>query len=121
MPLSVVGTPERFSVLLMGQEGYPSEGNWRVRDVTEFGAQWRFGGGSNQPGEPDVIDMLVPPGKSQAKILGAYDLAAKKLAAIPMVTLSSRRPAPAALALYLIAGLLLLVPGFRLILKRRFR
>ena len=122
LPLSVVGLPEKFNVLIMGQEGYPSEGNWRVRDVTEMGAQWRFGGGSNQPGEPNVIDMLVPPGQSQSKILKAYDISQKKLAAIPMVSISSAAGGPgtlARLAPYIILGTVLLIIGIERLLSLR--
>lgn len=122
VPISIVGVPEKFNVLIMGQEGFPSEGNWRVRDVTEKGAQWRFGGGSNQPGEPNVIDMLVPPGKSQAKLLKAYDIAQKKLAAIPMVAISSAGAGTstlARLAPFIILGIVLLAIAIEGLLSSR--
>jgi hypothetical protein len=35
--------------------------------------------------DPNVIDMLVPAGRSQEEILGAYDVKAGTLAKVPMV------------------------------------
>lgn len=90
VPIATVGAPTpdwKFNVLVMGQEGYPPEGNWRVREVMERAAQWRFGGGTNQGSDPNVIDLLVPPGARQAAILGRYDTKTGKLAAIPLVPL----------------------------------
>ena len=42
------GNPEEwaFAVVVLGQEGFPSAGVWRVRDVQPAAEQWRFGGGT---------------------------------------------------------------------------
>ena len=33
-----------YAVVVLGQEGYPATGVWRVRDVEATAKQWRFGG-----------------------------------------------------------------------------
>lgn len=90
VPKSIIGTPEPgwgFQVFVMGQEGFPSQGNLRVREVVELAAEWRFGGGDNGLVDPNVIDMLAPSGdaRTQETILGAYSVEARKLAEVPMV------------------------------------
>jgi len=88
VPKSIIGQPEPgwgYQVFVLGQEGYPSEGNLRVREVMEQAAEWRFGGGDNSVYDPNVIDMLVPTGRTQEEILSAYDVSAKKLAVVPMI------------------------------------
>ncbi len=49
-----------FAVMVMGQEGYPSTGVWRIRDVEPNSAQWRFGGGANDLNHTRVIDLIWP-------------------------------------------------------------
>ena len=44
-----------------------------------------FGGGELAPIHPFVVDIIVPEGLSQEKILGDYDVKAKRLASIPAV------------------------------------
>lgn len=98
VPKSIIGTPEPgwgFQVFVMGQEGFPSQGNLRVREVMELAAEWRFGGGDNGIYDPNVIDMLAPGvaagaaaapiPRTQESILSAYDTAARKQAEVPMV------------------------------------
>lgn len=46
--------------MINGQEGFPSVGNWRVRDVNKESAQWRFGGGDDGLSDPNVIDIALP-------------------------------------------------------------
>ncbi|HUW12074.1 MAG TPA: glucodextranase DOMON-like domain-containing protein, partial [Anaerolineae bacterium] len=60
---------------VMGQEGYPSLGVWRIRDVSEEPAQWRFGGAP-----PDstlhtrILDVAYPAGfaVSQEEALSSF-------------------------------------------------
>jgi len=88
VPKSVIGSPKPgwgFQVFVLGQEGYPAQGNLRVREVMAQAAEWRFGGGDDGMYDPNVIDMLVPAGRSQEEILGAYDVKAGTLAKVPMV------------------------------------
>lgn len=66
-------TPEwKILVILCGQEGYPRPGSWRVREVEEEAKQWRFGGGDDFYGDPNIIDMIVPPGTKQEDILSKW-------------------------------------------------
>ncbi|MEA4882057.1 MAG: glucodextranase DOMON-like domain-containing protein [Clostridia bacterium] len=95
VPKSIVGTPEPgwgFQVFVLGQEGYPSQGNLRVREVMEQAAEWRFGGGDNGVFDPNVIDMLVPVGHSQEQTLSNYDAGARRQAEVQMVYPWTTRP-----------------------------
>ncbi|HOJ92357.1 MAG TPA: glucodextranase DOMON-like domain-containing protein [Dictyoglomaceae bacterium] len=66
-------TPDwKIVVIMCGQEGYPRPGNWRVREVEETAKQWRFGGGDDSYGDPNIIDMIVPPGMKQEQILSEW-------------------------------------------------
>lgn len=66
-------TPDwKILVILCGQEGYPRPGSWRVREVEEVAKQWRFGGGDDFYGDPNIIDMLVLPGIKQEEILSKW-------------------------------------------------
>jgi alpha-amylase/alpha-mannosidase (GH57 family) len=67
--------PENWAYIpvLMGQEGFPPPGNWRIRPVEKVAKLWRFGGGPDDYlTHPFVIDMILPQGYSQAKVLGNY-------------------------------------------------
>lgn len=63
-----------FAVVLLGQEGYPSTGVWRVRDVEPNNAQWRFGGAPNDSNHTRVIDLIWPANKTptQEEMLSNY-------------------------------------------------
>ncbi len=63
-----------FAVMVMGQEGYPSTGVWRIRDVEPNSAQWRFGGAPNDLNHTRVIDLIWPAGAStsQEEMLSDY-------------------------------------------------
>jgi len=62
------------AVVMLGQEGYPAAGVWRVRDVNPAGEQWRFGGGPPDVNHTRIIDFLWPAGQepSQESYLGTY-------------------------------------------------
>ena len=67
--------PEKWGYIpvLLGQEGYPPPGNWRIRPVEKEAKLWRFGGGPDDYlTHPFIIDMVVPKGVSQEKILSRY-------------------------------------------------
>jgi alpha-amylase/alpha-mannosidase (GH57 family) len=51
-----------FAVAVLGQEGYPSAGVWRVRDVEQKSAQWRFGGApaDGRRNHTRIIDLIWP-------------------------------------------------------------
>ncbi len=63
VPLGAIpGDPADWAiaVVVLGQEGYPSSGVWRVRDVEASRAQWRFGGSGGQINETRIMDVLWP-------------------------------------------------------------
>lgn len=47
-----------IQVFMLGSEGYPTKTDTYNRVVNEFSAQWRYGGGSDYDGDPNVIDIL---------------------------------------------------------------
>jgi hypothetical protein len=47
-----------YAVAVMSQEGFPSAGVRRVRDVTPTAEQWRVGGGNSAAGDTRIIDAL---------------------------------------------------------------
>ncbi|HPH95222.1 MAG TPA: glucodextranase DOMON-like domain-containing protein [Anaerolineaceae bacterium] len=49
-----------FLAVMMGQEGYPAAGVWRVRDVATDAAQWRFGGAGADSNHTRIIDIAWP-------------------------------------------------------------
>ncbi len=63
-----------YAVVIMGQEGYPSSGVWRIRDVEENAAQWRFGGAGKTTNHSRVIDMVWPDGltPTQSEMLSGF-------------------------------------------------
>lgn len=56
-----------YAAVVLGQEGYPSSGVWRVRDVNEKSEQWRFGGSKADTNHTRVIDMIWPQGDTQTQ------------------------------------------------------
>lgn len=88
VPKAVIGEPQPtwgYQVFILGQEGFPESDSLRVREVKANRAEWRFGGGDDGPYDPNVIDLLAPPGQSQEAILGGYSVTDKRLAVVPMV------------------------------------
>jgi alpha-amylase/alpha-mannosidase (GH57 family) len=78
VPKSVLGdNPETwaYAAVVLGQEGFPSPGVWRVRDVAQVAAQWRFGGAPpDTTNHTRIIDLAWPPDATptQEDMLGAY-------------------------------------------------
>jgi hypothetical protein len=63
VPKEVLGDdPENWSYLavVLGQEGFPSAGVWRVRDVSPSAEQWRFGGAPEDANHTRIIDVVWP-------------------------------------------------------------
>ncbi len=58
------GDPQEWSyaVAVLSQEGYPSAGVWRVRDVQQNAEQWRIGGGTGTITDTRIMDTLWPGG-----------------------------------------------------------
>ncbi|MDO8361735.1 MAG: glucodextranase DOMON-like domain-containing protein [Actinomycetota bacterium] len=57
----------RLGVAVLSQEGYPSAGVDRVRDVQATASQWKLGGGA----ATRIIDLLAPEEGTQEALLGA--------------------------------------------------
>ena len=49
-----------FAVVVLSQEGFPSAGVWRVRDVMQEAEQWRVGGGTGSNLDTRILDLLWP-------------------------------------------------------------
>ena len=68
-----------FQVLILGQEGFPTQDpvSCRIREVLSSPQQWRFGGGDDFYGDPNIIDMLDYEGINQYEVLSKYKSDAK--------------------------------------------
>jgi alpha-amylase/alpha-mannosidase (GH57 family) len=60
--------------VVLGQEGYPASGVWRVRDVEGTAQQWRFGGAPADINHTRIIDLAWSEGvmPTQEEMLSAY-------------------------------------------------
>ena len=61
IPRSILGdNPEewKYSAMVLSQEGYPSGGVQRVRDVNQNAEQWRIGGAAADTNHTRVIDLV---------------------------------------------------------------
>ncbi len=48
-----------YAAMVMSQDGYPSPGVWRVRDVKATAEQWRIGGGSDTAtNQTRILDLV---------------------------------------------------------------
>jgi carbohydrate-binding DOMON domain-containing protein len=75
IPTSILGdNPEgwEYAAMVLSQEGYPSGGVMRVRDVNPIAEQWRFGGGPADTNHTRVIDLVWPEAGVQESWLGTY-------------------------------------------------
>jgi alpha-amylase/alpha-mannosidase (GH57 family) len=78
VPKAVLGAePESwaYAAVVLGQEGFPTSGVWRVRDVAEEAAQWRFGGApADTRNHTRIIDLAWPADATptQEQMLGHY-------------------------------------------------
>lgn len=72
IPKSFLGEPQpgwSYQVLLLGSEGNMAADSLRVREVLAAPSEWNFGGGSDGVEDPNIIDLLVPEGMTQAQAL----------------------------------------------------
>lgn len=100
VPRSVFGNsaPETwaFAAVVLSQDGYPSTGVWRVRDVNQSAEQWRLGGAPTGNNHTRVVDMVWAADNTpdQATILSNFtpneksqsELSSEDFALIPMFT-----------------------------------
>ena len=82
MPKEILPTntdPESigYTAAVLGQEGFPSTGVRRVRDVGRTAGQWVFGGAPDNVNHTRIIDMVMPETASpdQAELLSEYEAA----------------------------------------------
>ena len=89
----------KYLGVVLGQEGYPASGVWRVRDVNPAAEQWRFGGApANSTTHARIVDVAYPAGfaptqedalsafKPQNADAGVFDaLSPDDFAQLPMV------------------------------------
>ncbi|MBC7233229.1 MAG: glycoside hydrolase [Chloroflexi bacterium] len=74
--------PQKWGYLavVLGQEGYPAAGVWRVRDVEAQSAQWRFGGAPADTNHTRIIDVFLPATAlpTQEQLLSNYPASQEK-------------------------------------------
>jgi alpha-amylase/alpha-mannosidase (GH57 family) len=97
IPKSIIGDNPagwRFAAIVLGQEGYPSGGVMRVRDVNPISEQWRFGGApQGATNHTRVIDLAWPQSGDQEIWLAEFipssasqgQLTVEDFARIPML------------------------------------
>ena len=81
VPKAVLGdTPEqwRYAAVVLGQEGFPPAGVWRVRDVEAQSAQWRFGGAPQDTNHTRIIDVAWSGTPAQEEFLRTYPASQEK-------------------------------------------
>ena len=63
-----------YTAAVLSQEGYPSEGVWRVRDINSSPESYRFGGAPDDDNHTRIIDLVLPVDGEfdQAEILSGY-------------------------------------------------
>jgi carbohydrate-binding DOMON domain-containing protein len=75
IPQSILGdNPEKwkYAAMVLSQEGYPSGGVQRVRDVNQNAEQWRLGGAPADTNHTRVIDLVWPEAGVQETWLSTY-------------------------------------------------
>ncbi len=77
------GSPSDWSyaAVVLGQEGYPAEGVWRVRDVSQNAESYRFGGAPLDNNHTRIIDLALPSAYTpdQATLLSTYPSSAQPI------------------------------------------
>src|SRR5699024_1893527 len=58
-----------FQVIVTGSDGSMESDSLRVREVRRTASDWNFGGGSDGGEDPNILDLLVPAGTTQAEAL----------------------------------------------------
>jgi len=78
VPLEFLGEGDpadwAYAAVVLGQEGYPAEGVWRVRDIANTSSQWLFGGGPLDANHTRIIELILPVESEidQAAVLSNY-------------------------------------------------
>ncbi|MGC9400507.1 MAG: glucodextranase DOMON-like domain-containing protein [Anaerolineae bacterium] len=82
-----------YAAVVLSQDGFPSTGVWRVRDVEPTATQWKLGGAPDDVSHTRVLDLVWPVAGQQEALLSAYtsseqlsNLTADDFAQLPMLT-----------------------------------
>jgi alpha-amylase/alpha-mannosidase (GH57 family) len=97
IPLELLGNGDPstwgYSVVLMSQEGYPSAGVRRVRNIVGTAEQWLGGGAPDDANHTRIFDLLAPDEGVQEEMLSGYepvqsleDLGPDQYPQVPLVT-----------------------------------
>ncbi len=75
IPKSLLGdgdpTEWKYAIALMGQEGFPSSGVRRIRDVEPNAEQWPIGGGDGSINPTRIMDLLASEaGMQESRLTG---------------------------------------------------
>ncbi len=78
------GDPAQWGYLavVLSQEGFPSTGVWRVRDVEPSASQWRLGGGPKDTNHTRIIDLAWDGTPTQEELLSQYPSTTADLASL---------------------------------------
>jgi alpha-amylase/alpha-mannosidase (GH57 family) len=80
VPLELLGGGDpatwAYAVTLMSQEGFPSPGVRRIRDINETAEQWKGGGAPADANHSRIYDVLYPEEGVQESLLSDYEPAA---------------------------------------------
>ena len=70
-----------YAAMVLSQDGYPSTGVWRVRDIQATNAQWKFGGAPDDVNHTRIIDLVwsAEDTPTQEEILGTYPSSAGRI------------------------------------------
>ena len=63
-----------YAAVVLSQDGFPSAGVWRVRDVLAEAEQWRLGGAPADKNHTRIVDLAWPAvsATSQEGLLSGY-------------------------------------------------
>jgi carbohydrate-binding DOMON domain-containing protein len=75
-----------YAAVVLSQDGFPSPGVWRVRDVEPEAKQWRLGGGPGASNQPRILNVAWP---LQAEITPQDMLSSFRPSAAPPDTLTA--------------------------------
>ena len=77
LPLELFGDGDPstwgYAVVLMSQEGFPSSGVRRIRDILPEAEQWRGGGAPDDVNHTRIFDVLHPDAGVQEDLLNDYE------------------------------------------------
>ncbi len=80
LPLELLGDGDpstwAYAVVVMSQEGFPSAGVRRIRDIGQVAEQWSGGGAPDDVNHSRIYDVLYPDTGVQEELLSGYESAA---------------------------------------------